>query len=225
MPRLRYQMMLAAWVLSDLRCGRLLGAIYWCYVRLRWFCRTGALWPGRALRVVHGAAQPPGDSERSILTSPDGVIHQQRLESAAWDCASITELRDLEWWYRSGIEDLVATREARLADERATALLLANLTNQQRRQYAADRYFDVIGGQSRRHYRIWHRSQQNIEEIDRFGNRRCIWCVHPTGVAMGDVLLAQKVALELFEFDALEIAHCYSDFAASPAPDLHYWRA
>jgi hypothetical protein len=102
--------------------------------------------------------------------------------------------------------------------ERATTLLLENLTQAQLRQYASHRTFDVIGGQSGRRYRLWHRTMQNIEEFDAGGHRRCIWCFHPIGLDLADVLLAQKTALELFEYDALRIAQCYSDFAFNSAP-------
>jgi hypothetical protein len=108
--------------------------------------------------------------------------------------------------------------------ERATTLLLENLTQAQLRQYASDRTFDVIGGQSGKRYRLWHRTMQNIEELDARGRRKCIWCFHPVGLDLADVLLAQKTALELFEYDALRIAQCYSDFAFNSAPPDMPWR-
>jgi hypothetical protein len=110
------------------------------------------------------------------------------------------------------------------AKERATALLLDHLTEEQRRQYRRHGCFDVVGGESAKRYRIWQRTMQNIEELDSFGQRVCVWCVHPLGVPMADVLLAQKAALELFESETLRIAHRYSGFAAnclSDIPTLH----
>jgi len=115
-------------------------------------------------------------------------------------------------------ENLSPAQRQELANDRATALLLENLSAQQRCQYKTYRYFDVTGGESGRWYRIWHRSQQNIEELDVYGRRICIWCFHPIDVALGNVLLAQKTALELFERDAMRIANRYSDFAP-PRPD------
>jgi hypothetical protein len=107
------------------------------------------------------------------------------------------------------------------ADQRGIALLSENLTAEQRRQFALHRHFDVIGGQSGRRYRVWHCPLQNIEEFDARGNRICVWCFHPREpLVLGDVLLAQKTALELFESDALRIAHRYSDFASSMRPEL-----
>jgi hypothetical protein len=108
--------------------------------------------------------------------------------------------------------------------ERATTLLLENLTQAQLRQYASHCTFDVIGGQSGKRYRLWHRTMQNIEELDIRGRRQRIWCFHPIGLDLADVLLAQKTALELFEYDALRIAQCYSDFAFNSAPPDAPWR-
>jgi hypothetical protein len=104
-------------------------------------------------------------------------------------------------------------------EQRGVGLLLANLTPQQRRQYKRDRHFDVIGGQSGTRYRLWHCFQQNIEELDGNSRRRWVWCFHPREtLVLGDVLLAQKTALELFEGEAIRIAHGYSNFGANAGP-------
>ena len=107
-----------------------------------------------------------------------------------------------------------------LAKDRATALLLDSLSACQRHQYKDHRYFDVIGGESGKRYRIWHRTMQNIEELGAQGERRCIWCVHPADVPLCDVLLAQKIALESFERDALRIANGYSDWPTRCGDDI-----
>jgi hypothetical protein len=104
-------------------------------------------------------------------------------------------------------------------EKRGVALLLANLTPRQRRQYVRDRHFDVVGGVSGTRYRLWHCFQQNVEELDSDGRRRWIWCFHPREtLVVGDVLLAQKTALELFEPEAIRVAHCYSNFSATSGP-------
>jgi len=104
-------------------------------------------------------------------------------------------------------------------EQRGVELLLANLTPQQRRQYRRDRNFDVVGGQSGTRYRLWHCFQQNIEEFDAEGRRRWVWCFHPRQtLVLGDVLLAQKTSLELFEGEAIRIAHGYSNFGANAGP-------
>ena len=107
-----------------------------------------------------------------------------------------------------------------LAKDRATALLLDSLSACQRHQYKDHRYFDVIGGESGKRYRIWHRTMQNIEELGAQGERRCIWCVHPADVPLCDVLLAQKTALESFERDTLRIANGYSDWPTRCGTDI-----
>jgi hypothetical protein len=113
----------------------------------------------------------------------------------------------------------LATRRRMSPEQRGVDLLLTNLTPQQRRQYRRDRHFDVIGGQSGTRYRLWHCFQQNIEELDGNGRRRWVWCFHPREtLVLGDVLLAQKTALELFEGEAIRIAHGYSNFGANAGP-------
>jgi len=48
----------------------------------------------------------------------------------------------------------------------------------------------------------------NIDELDSAGNKVCEWCFLPEGnLAAGDVMLAQKIALETFESEALAIAN------------------
>jgi hypothetical protein len=104
-------------------------------------------------------------------------------------------------------------------ERRGIDLLRENLTADQRRQFTAHRHFDVIGGQSGKRYRIWHCHMQNIEELDASGARTCVWCFHPgEPLVLGDIMLAQKTALELFESDALRIAHRYSDFSSNHGP-------
>jgi hypothetical protein len=97
-----------------------------------------------------------------------------------------------------------------LANQRATTLLLENLSDQQRRRYRAHRHFDVIGGESGKRYRIWHRPSMNVAELDGFGKPKWIWCFHPAGLVVCDVLLSQKMAIELFETDAIRIANKFS---------------
>jgi hypothetical protein len=125
--------------------------------------------------------------------------------------------RLLEWWsqrrsrfaspifFDPSISGDVGSKEAK---ERGLRLLKENLTPVQREQYDRHRYFDVVGGKSGRRYRIWHGHQMNIEQLDKSGKHICGWCFMPQGrLVAGDVMLAQKVALELFENEALRIAN------------------
>ena len=66
----------------------------------------------------------------------------------------------------------------------------------------------VTGGETGKCYRIRRGHQMNVEELDKNGKRRHVLCFMPEGhLAQGDVMLAQKIALELFEFEALKIAN------------------
>ena len=65
------------------------------------------------------------------------------------------------------------------AQERGIRLLMENLSAAQRKQYEKYGYFDVTGGKTGKRYR---------------------------SLVAGDIMLAQKAAIELFESDALRIA-------------------
>jgi hypothetical protein len=94
------------------------------------------------------------------------------------------------------------------AHARGMRLLRENLTPVQRQQYDRYGYFEVVGGKTGKRYRIRHGRSMNIDQLDRNGRRVCGWCFFPEGnLVTGDVMLAQKQALELFEIEALKIAN------------------
>jgi hypothetical protein len=96
------------------------------------------------------------------------------------------------------------------AGQRGKRLLRANLTPAQLEQFETFRYFEVIGGDTGRRYRIHRSDALNVDEYDEAGTRISRWCFLPVGnLVRGDVLLAQKLALELFESDARAIANKY----------------
>jgi hypothetical protein len=96
------------------------------------------------------------------------------------------------------------------AQERGLRLLKQSLAPPQRQQYEKYGYFDVVGGTTGKRYRIRHGRQMNIEQLDKNGRRVCGWCFFPQGTLVaGDVMLAQKLALELYEPEALRIANRY----------------
>ena len=108
----------------------------------------------------------------------------------------------------TGVPGTEAHPTIREAQERGLQLLIENLSASQRDQYENHGYFDVIGRQTGKRYRIWHGSQTNVELLDSKG--RCLYrlCFMPRGrLADGDVMLAQKMALELFEHEALKVAN------------------
>jgi len=96
------------------------------------------------------------------------------------------------------------------ASLRAEQLLSANLTAGQRDQLETFGYFDVVGGDSGHRFRIHRAYAMNVEEYDPAGRCLCKWCFMPCGnLVQADILLAQKIALELFERDALAVAMNY----------------
>jgi hypothetical protein len=94
------------------------------------------------------------------------------------------------------------------ADKRAMALLRSWLTPEQEKQWGARGEFEVIGSDTGTRYRIIHRAVMNIHQLDPTGHPLAQWCFAPEGsLAIGDVLLAQKIALETMERDALALAN------------------
>ena len=77
-------------------------------------------------------------------------------------------------------------------------------------QYDAKSYFEVIGCHSGKRFRISKSMSTNIHELDGAG-RPCVgWCFAPKGsLAAGDVMLAQKIALETDERSALTVANSF----------------
>jgi hypothetical protein len=90
---------------------------------------------------------------------------------------------------------------------RALTLLKEWLSPEQRACYERFRYFDVVGSDTGKRYRIHDGTQTNIEELSHTGQRVCKWCFVPEGdLVAGDVMLAQKIALETNERGALAVA-------------------
>jgi hypothetical protein len=98
--------------------------------------------------------------------------------------------------------------EQRAAAERGWRLLEEHLSPRQRQQLATEGSFEVIGGTTGRRYRIRPAVAMNVDELDEMGGWKCSWCFSPVGdLVTGDVMLAQKLALELFEYEALGLAN------------------
>jgi hypothetical protein len=95
------------------------------------------------------------------------------------------------------------TREAR-----GQKLLREWLSPEQRAEFDAKRYFDVIGCDSGKRYRIHYGATTNVHEIGDDGLPLVGWCFLPEGpLVAGDVMLAQKIALERYEYSALAVAN------------------
>jgi hypothetical protein len=94
------------------------------------------------------------------------------------------------------------------SESRGVKLLREWLSPAQRAQFDATRYFDVRGCHSGKKYRIRYGSSANIEELDETGRPFMGWCFVPNRhLVPGDVMLAQKIALETNERGALAVAN------------------
>ena len=94
---------------------------------------------------------------------------------------------------------LVLWQERRLkqAESKGMTFLLANLSAQQREQYEAFGYFDVIGSDTHRRYRIFKGRFGNVKELSENDRPDIGRCFFPEGgLVAGDCMLAQKIALE-----------------------------
>jgi hypothetical protein len=81
------------------------------------------------------------------------------------------------------------------------------LSHEQRAQFDAFECFDVTGSKSGKRYRIQHGVSANVHELDDAGHPILGWCFVPAGnLVPGDVMLAQKIALETNESGALSVA-------------------
>ena len=95
-------------------------------------------------------------------------------------------------------------------EARGLRLLRSWLTPQQRAQFDAKRHFDVIGCDSGKRYRIRYGRMSNVFEINAVGRPEVGWCFLPAGsLVAGDIMLAQKIALETNESGALAVANAF----------------
>src|SRR6195256_2219392 len=93
-------------------------------------------------------------------------------------------------------------------EARGLELLKEWLSPEQFARYDANSYFEVTGCHSGKRYRISHGTAMNIHELDGAGRPRFGWCFTPKGyLVAGDVMLAQKIALETDERAALAVAN------------------
>ena len=105
-------------------------------------------------------------------------------------------------------------------EARGRRLLREWLSPDQRAQFDHKDHFEVVGCDSRRRYRIYnrvtHRDMTNVYELDDAGRPKVGWCFQPIGpLVAADIMLAQKIALETNEHNALKVANGFP-----PRPDL-----
>jgi hypothetical protein len=96
----------------------------------------------------------------------------------------------------------------RRGEEKSVALLRSWLTPEQAAQWDRRKEFDVVGSDTGTRYCIRCGTVQNINELNSNGKVVARWCFIPQGnLAVGDVMLAQKIALETMERRALSKAN------------------
>ena len=111
-------------------------------------------------------------------------------------------------------------RESNLPEVRALRLLRQWLQPKQLSQFDALSSFDVVGCHTARRYRIYYSTSQNVEMLDEFGRSVERFCFIPDGdLAPGDVMLAQKIALETDELAALGVANRLPIYSVAPTRD------
>lgn len=93
-------------------------------------------------------------------------------------------------------------------EARGLKLMKEWLSDEQLAQYDKHNYFDVTGCHSGKRYRIRHGTGANVYELDAAGRPRAGWCFVPKDyLVAGDVMLAQKIALETDERGTLAVAN------------------
>jgi hypothetical protein len=96
-------------------------------------------------------------------------------------------------------------------EQRGLNLLREWLSQEQLAQYDAHKYFEVIGCHTGKRYRILHGNGANVIELDDAALPRTGWCFVPNDhLVTGDVMLAQKIALETDERGALGAANNFT---------------
>lgn len=100
------------------------------------------------------------------------------------------------------------------AQQRGEKLLKENLDAEQLKDYEKTKSFIVYGGVSGKPYRVEYGTSQNVYELDPKTKKKVQgWCFHPGGgLCAGDVMLAQKLSLELQEEQVMKIANRFGNW-------------
>jgi hypothetical protein len=110
---------------------------------------------------------------------------------------------------RAAIQERVR-RAGRLLEAESRALILLKdwLSPTQLAQFKKENTFDVTGSYTGYCYRISNRTSFNVARIEADGSVTSTICFLPEGIlARGDIMLAQKIALETGERDVLAVAN------------------
>src|SRR6516165_5434006 len=130
-------------------------------------------------------------------------MHRAQRSVMVRACSRLNAIREL---YRNFL-NLARSREER----RGLRLMQDWLSPAQRQQFERFGYFDVVGCASGTVYRIYHSvTAPNVYKINEVGRRKQAVCFAPIGpLVKGDVMLAQKIALETDEQSALAVANIF----------------
>jgi hypothetical protein len=113
-------------------------------------------------------------------------------------------------------------RKENTPEARGLRLLRNWLSAEQRRQFDAEGGFDVIGCDTGKRYRIRYGISANVQEVDQKGTPLIGLCFVPLGyLVAGDVMLAQKIALETNEMSALKVANRFPPTPVGPRARVH----
>jgi hypothetical protein len=138
----------------------------------------------------------------------------RRMEQTAWERYRQQGRQQNVWWIDDALRGLAAYRQPGLrgkeADSRGRRLLLENLTETQKQSLARNGYFEVRGHHTDRLYRIGFSGSMNIVCPEAAVHARLMCFVPDGGLVIGDTLLAQKLALETHEQEALRVANVFT---------------
>lgn len=102
-------------------------------------------------------------------------------------------------------------------EQRGQQLLRAWLSPEQRECFERNSFFEVTGSGTGKRYRIRYGKTYNVDELDARGNVIQRLCFTPNDcLCQGDVMLAQKIALECDEGSALAVAN------RAPPPEAYF---
>jgi hypothetical protein len=119
--------------------------------------------------------------------------------------------------FRAARQLYSAVKDSNSPEVRGRRLLRQWLSERQLAQFDAFNFFDVIGCHSAKRYRIYYATAANVEELDKFEHPIVRHCFIPKGdLVPGDVMLAQKIALQTDELAALAVANRFPPIPRRP---------
>ena len=122
-------------------------------------------------------------------------------------CALLTAAFDLVELRTRARRICIASQRSK-PEQKADALLKEWLSPEQRATLESYGHFEVRGSHTGKCYRIRRGRIMNIDEVSKEGDLGPVWCFGPVGhLPLGDVMLAQKLALETDEQATLAVAN------------------